>query len=250
MTPFQTPHSQRGFTLLEILLVLGIIGAVSAAVLPNIGLTASSQMRVTLRDLTQTMRATFDAAVISGRLHRLVFEPKTGTYWAEAAPVGFVGRPPVAQNADEGTFGNETRTRLIEALNHLTAEPRRMRDQEDRYYSFRSVLVMRRKVLEPVKWTEIDDSLLSKRKVAGSVALYSLKTPSMAEKLTLQKAADKETGVIYFFPSGSAEGARIQLVTRKDDGEPSETEGPRYTIKLDPLTGQSELLEGLPDDTE
>lgn len=239
-------NSASGFSLIELLIVLAVIGAIAAAVLPNIGLTVGSQMALSMRDFSTQVRTLFDSAILTGRVHRLVIDPKEGTYWSEAAPLGFKGRPPLAQAPGEGSAREEDRAKLLEDLGTAVAEPRPAGESGTRYYSFRSILVNQRNVLNPVKWNEINDSLLFRRTLSGSVVFAAIATELMEEKKSRAEFEGTEKAFIYFFPDGLVTQSAIQFGVEGEDGGVSE-EGPKFTIFVDPLTGRSQILEGFQD---
>lgn len=236
--------SRRGFSLLELLLVLGMIGAIASVILPNLAVTNGSQMSSALREITSTLRSTYDSAVLTGRVHRFVVQPRTGTYWSEEAPLSLLGRPPVAID-EKSEQKTEERARLLEDLNHAAAEPRKASDGK-REYGNRSLLVAQRKIFMPLKWTVVDDAMLAKRKLSGAVVFVSVRTPEMSEKLEYVKATEKQTAYIYFFPSGEAQQASLQLALLKDP-QTIDDGGPKQTVVLESLTGQSQIVEGFYD---
>jgi prepilin-type N-terminal cleavage/methylation domain-containing protein len=241
-----------GFSLIEVLVVLSIIAAISSAILPNLGLTVGSQMSMALRDFTTNIRATYDSAVLSGRVHRLVLDMAKGEYWAEQAPLGFEGRPPLAESDDSASagFNADARVRLLEELEKVTAEPRKSEKKtlsgEERDYTQRSMLVQQRRVLKPLKWSEVDDAVLYKRGLPGDVVFASAVTDSMRQKLEYQQADDKDFAYVYFFPSGEVQQTAIQLAIRSGEKDIN-AEGPKFTLFVDPLSGHTELLEGFQD---
>lgn len=237
-----------GFSLIELLIVLAMIGAIAAAVLPNIGLTYGSQMSMALRDFSTQMRAVFDSTVLTGRIHRMVLDMRNGSYWAEMAPLGYLGRPPQSNgDARISEFGlnKEERELLMETLLEETAEPRRASDDQDRTYAFRSILLNQREQLRITSWAPVNDAVLYERSMPGSVRFAALGTDTMGGKRLRSEFEESENGYIYFFPDGSASQAMIQFGIEEDDV--FSEDGPKYTIFLDPLTGRSRILEGFQD---
>ena len=243
---------QTGFSLIEVLVTLSIIAAISGAILPNLGLSMSSQMSLGLRDFTTNMRATYYSAVLSGRVHRMVIHFTKSEYWAEQAPLGFEGRPPLATGEETSAtagFNADARVPLLEELDKATAEPRKSgksSQTEPRNYTNRSILVQQRRTLSPPKWSEVDDAVLYKRTLPGDVVFVSAVTDGMKKKLEFQQAGEKDFAYVYFFPNGEVQQAAVQLGLREGEKE-VRAEGPKFTVFIDPLSGHSELLEGWQD---
>lgn len=233
----------KGFTLFEVLIVLGIMGAILSTTLPNLALTGRSQMGMALRDFSATARATYDAAVLQGRMHRLVLEMRTGEYWSEAAPMGYRGRPPAS--SPETARLQEAFNRTLEELDQSVQEPRKA-DDGQRTYGFSSIMQVRRDVLRPVTWTEPSDPVLAKRSLPGTVAFAQVASVLMPEPLTFSKAEPKETAVIYFFPSGECTQTSVHFGLLKSPTEMGDSEV-KFTLLLDPISGRSEILEGFQD---
>ena len=75
---------KSGFTLIELMVVVAIIALLSALVIPTI----SSYFKVSLgsasRAMAGTIKETYNSTVITGRVHRLVYDFKENNYWVEA----------------------------------------------------------------------------------------------------------------------------------------------------------------------
>jgi prepilin-type N-terminal cleavage/methylation domain-containing protein len=239
-------NSQSGFTLLEIIVVLGLIAAIASVIVPNLGMTADSQMARALRNLSATFRATYDRAVLESRLHRVVIQPKKGFYWAEVGPSGPFTRPPldVADTYASSALKADDRLKFLEDLEHEAKEVRKAGSNGEREYSKRSILVQQRNQLKPLHWSEIDDSDLRKSALPGSVVFASVQTEFMADKVNFTGSTDETNVYLYFFPSGETLQAAVQIGMIAASGTDVADSGPRFTLELDPVTGQSKLLEG------
>lgn len=249
MKPLFRRHHVRsepsaGFTLLEILIVLGIIGALATVILPQLTIMSTSQASQALREFASHARATYDNAVLEGRTHRLVIDMKKGEYWSEQAPPMFDLRSPTGSAKDtEGKLQDEeSRAKWLEELNEVAveAEGRSSERDEKRKYGARSILMVRRKIFTPVKWTEIDDQVLFHRNLPTNVVFASAQTEAMEEPLTLEQSREGGTVHIYFFPTGMNERAVVHIGFL--NGDNTVAEKPRYTLKLDAASGKSEIV--------
>ncbi len=254
-------NKEQGFTLIEIILVLALIGAVAGVVIPNLTLTIDSQMSSALRNLTGQIRSAYDDAIFTGRLHRMVFNIKTGEYWVEQAPLGFEGRPPLIESGSETDtiLKRDKRNDLIKSLDDKAknAADKQMPTStttDTKYYSLRSIPVVQRKVLRPIEWREVNDAVTYRQKLPGKVifaqitSMISYKTFNYVEIFSKSEKGKKVYSYIYFLPNGTASPTSIKLATRQNRNEGAiDDEGLKYTINLNTLTGESHLLEGFQD---
>lgn len=81
--PFQ---SKRGFTLIEILVVIGIIALVTTIALPSLMSFFKVSLSTAGREVATVVRETYNASVITGRIYRVVYDFKSQSYWAEGGP--------------------------------------------------------------------------------------------------------------------------------------------------------------------
>lgn len=239
---------QAGFTLLEIILVLAIFGAIAAVILPNVGLTIGSRMSMGLRELAGTIRATYDNSILTGRVNRLVINLRTNEYWVEEAPFGFSGRPS-AQSSDGSAFAQrmeDSRARLMEDLDRAASEARRSGGGSDeRVYTVRSFLVAQRASLKEAKWGEVEDTILTRRRLPSGLLFWSVATEGMSRPLSFSQLSDGEVAFVYFFPWGEAFRTQIQIASQSPETGGYDENGPKNTLALDSLSGQSSILEGL-----
>ncbi|MFM8411703.1 MAG: GspH/FimT family pseudopilin [Alphaproteobacteria bacterium] len=81
----------RGFTLIEILVTLAIVGLLSALVVPRLSSIGSASLDATTRRLAQRIRYLREDAALRGRWVRLVVDPARGTYRATVLVEGSGG---------------------------------------------------------------------------------------------------------------------------------------------------------------
>lgn len=68
-----------GFTLIEILAVIVIMGAMLVLVLPNLGVRQASALRDQARTIASRIELTRQLAIVSGKPHRLLIDLEEGT---------------------------------------------------------------------------------------------------------------------------------------------------------------------------
>jgi len=78
-------RAHSGFTLIEILVVLAIVGILAGLSIRGLRSLARSDLRASVSHLSGAIRYLFDRASTTGQYHRLVIDIETGRYWAEVS---------------------------------------------------------------------------------------------------------------------------------------------------------------------
>ena len=77
-------QNQKGFTLIELLVVVALVGMIFLFALPKV----TSAMRLSLdsssREMASVIREAYNATMVTGRVHRVVWDLKEQKYWVEA----------------------------------------------------------------------------------------------------------------------------------------------------------------------
>lgn len=102
---------ERGFTLIEAVIMVGVIAAVSAIAVPTIGNVSRADLRRASTQVSGNVRAAYDMAALSGQTYRLSFE---------LSKVGGAARAAVGEEADTSTE-SAGRTVRVEASPELLA---------------------------------------------------------------------------------------------------------------------------------
>lgn len=102
---------ERGFTLIEAVIMVGVIAAVSAIAIPTIGNVSRADLRRASTQVSGNVRAAYDMAALSGQTYRLSFE---------LSKVGGAARAAAGDDADAGAE-SAGRTVRVEASPELLA---------------------------------------------------------------------------------------------------------------------------------
>lgn len=258
MKAYKTEPRTAGFTLLEVIVVIAIIGAIAMVVVPNLRFSVDSQIHSSMRQLLSQIRAAYDDSVFLHRTHRLVFNVKTGVYWVEASPIGFKGRPPAMLGKnEESALKKDAKKRLFESFSDIAKNSSRRESPLSSYgnpiyYTVRSIPVVQKQVLMPPEWREVNDAVIFKQSFASGVVCARFST-NLTEKpiefSDVSKNTDddpKNFAFIYFLPDGTTSAASLQISLLNEHGAVAD-DALKYTLNLDTLTGQSRLVLGFDD---
>ena len=224
--PSTVRASDRGFTLVEVLIVVTIGAILAGLAIRGLRSLRKADLREASAQLSGAMRYLFDRASTTGKIHRIVIDMETGTYWAEVSDDRFYipreetveqlqareekeaaedeeaaqKRERAAREAESGKSAGANSSFDLSKLEVADFRPKRAR-----FASFKDL------ALKPVK--------LKKAKVR------SVYTPRVTEPLTSGRA------YVYFFPLGQTEPAIITLT----DPESDDT---IYSLVVHPITGR------------
>jgi len=221
---------ERGFTLIEVIVVLAIIGLIMGLGVRGMRSLAKSDLRESSAHLSGAMRYLFDRASTTGKIHRLVIDMETEQYWAEVSDDRFfIPRESESEQAlrrrenKEADEDEEEQKRLEQnAKNYDNSstpssssfdlsklEVGDFKPKRARFAAFKEVAI------KPVK--------LKKAKIR------SVYTPRLTDPLTSGRA------YVYFFPLGQTEPA---IITMSDDSGP-----PIYSLVVHPITGRVRIYD-------
>jgi general secretion pathway protein H len=74
----------EGFSLIELLIVVGILGLVGLIAIPSISNTFRFSVQSSAREIATLIKDASNSAQISGKVHRLAYDLKNQQYWVES----------------------------------------------------------------------------------------------------------------------------------------------------------------------
>jgi prepilin-type N-terminal cleavage/methylation domain-containing protein len=79
---------ESGFTLIELLVVIALIALVSAFALPSVNSFFKLSLNTATREIAANVKESYNATLMTGKVHRIVFDLKEQKYWVEIGPAG------------------------------------------------------------------------------------------------------------------------------------------------------------------
>ena len=198
--------ARRGFTLVELMVVMAVIGSAALLVVPAMASLTGANARRSAGELAGSMRALFEIAGLRHATCRLVLDLDKSTWRAECAQ----GRAGVSTDGKED---------LVERARSLAARG---------YVPLFSLVEAFQAVLEKSKYGELGDRLVSKRELPGGARFGPVEVEGR------QDPFEKGSAYVYFFPGGRAQAAKVPVI----DGNF------RYTVVLEPFTGRAAVVVG------
>lgn len=235
-------NHKSGFTLMEILIVIGLMAMLTGLLAGKIGIVDDVDRSTSITNLTRTIKMAYNQAVINKVTHRIVFDLIQGRYWLES---GNKSTLLSTEKVDAELFGNtaeaadKDQQAELERLEELYARKDTVTDDKgnNREISYTSPLLrLKRAQLNP-SFRKVKTRDIKNLKLAQDLYFADIQAEHNTEKIERPKYIDRgdeltSIAYLYFLPSGYVEHAVIHINEFVEDGE----QGASYTIITDPLT--------------
>lgn len=195
--------SNRGFSLLELMIVISIIAAVIAIAIPKIT-NPNNQIRATLRELVTLTRELHTQAKLKGKTFRLVFQLKSDD--------------PTKANLAQGYYVESSTgsVLLMNSDDEKVIREKMRRDAKDEKQANR----------DPYGFSS-DNSVLKKPKILPN----GLEVESIEVKRAKTPLTRGNIG-IHFFPQGLSEEAIVHFKTKDQE----------WSLIIDPMLGKAAIV--------
>lgn len=219
--PGHTSRDARGFSLIEVLVVVAIVGLMMGVAVYGLRSVAKSDLRSSSAKLAGAIRYCFDRAVTTGSYFRLVIDLDDDKYWAERS-----------DDRAYLTAGKENAPGKGQAFD-LVAEEKKRDEEDAKLKEMETSVGGQMMTLDPppkpkrAKFQTFKDTTLPQVKL-GRTRLFDVFTPRQREPYLKGRA------YLYFFPDGHTERAVVRL----HDGDDF------YSLVVHPLTGRVEVING------
>ena len=237
---------ERGFTLLEIIIVVALIAGVYTFALPQFRIFSGLEVSSTLNRLAVDIRSAWDIAVLTGKVHRLVFQVGGGDYWLEVADrndvflsVEGLDRDLSKEEEQEAQLAFEESFKTYE---DMMASPTFDPEAEKEIIAI-TPLIANKKRLQSAKWTMVKNLEWQKRTLSPLLAVQAMQTEHHTRKQHNEDNEDNMQAFLYFFPDGYVEAAVIQIAVMQDESTVDRSTPP-YTVRTNPYEGTAEVISG------
>jgi general secretion pathway protein H len=209
-------RSHSGFTLVEILVVLMILGLIGGFAIRGLRSIAKSDLRTSTAKMSGAIRFLFDRASTTGKYHRLVIDVDEGRYWAEVSDDKFyIPRDPETETWRQKRAEIEAKLDEDEKQKAELAEAAGSSDESKvKVQDFRP---------KRVRFGAFKSSTLKPVQMKNT-RVMDVYTPRVGELITHGRA------YIYFFPLGQSESAIVHLTDADDETI--------YSLVVHPITGR------------
>lgn len=173
-----TRGAVRGFTLIELMVTLGVVALLALAATPALRSVSGANARQAAGELAGTLRFLFDTAALRHATCRLAISLDQRKTWAECA-------------AGAATIDRDPATAPTDA------------ELADRFPDEKDAEV--RRLLAGTRFGRFDDRLAPRRTLPGGVTLGPVRVEGRTEPITAGMA------YVYFFPGGRAQRALVPV---------------------------------------
>lgn len=198
----------RGITIVELMVVMGIVATILGVGAYSIGQISSSDLRNDALRVAAVMRYTYSNAALNNSRYRLVFDLETGEYYTEVTDEALIETTNSAED-DEEFLTDEARE-----LGRQDDEENDLFDEEEA-----DPFGINRKV----SYQRVNDVVIEKTTLKENIKFVEVHTTQREDPYTEGKAA------MSFFPNGFQDQVMVVL---------EDQTGARVSLVSEPMTGR------------
>jgi prepilin-type N-terminal cleavage/methylation domain-containing protein len=212
----------KGFSLVEIVIVIALIGTVYVIAMPQWGVQSAAETSATLGRLSGDFRSAFDLAVLSGKPYRMVFKLSSGEYWLESLEGELDGAFTLGQEGIPSDPSKEEQEAQIQRFEDDFAQYKELGEQtvshptKDEKITGSSPVLEAKNQLKPKKWTQYQSSEWSKRTIGPGLGFRAIYAEHHMGPQVLEDPQGQEEllAFIYILPQGYLEKATLYIYPR------------------------------------
>ena len=235
--------SQSGFSLIEIIIVIGLVAFVFMIAIPNFNLKTGTEVANRLARLGEDFRSAYDYSILTGKPCRLVFELYTGRYWLETTDHKdvFLGNRKVLNDPlpfEEDDRREQFDTDFDEYV-ELGEESFTSADSDDDIVTTSPVLRAKEQLRGP-QWYKHQSLEWTGRSLGDALAIRSVIAEHHERAITVEDVGEEAVAFIYFLPQGYVEKAAMYIYYRLD-GYSFDMEANPYRLVTKPYLGEARI---------
>lgn len=100
-SPFQRARDERGFTLIEIIVVVALIALITSVSIGGISTYFKVSLDTATGELASIVKEAYNSAVVTGKVHRVAYDIDKKEYWVEVGPANMLLDSEESRKADE-----------------------------------------------------------------------------------------------------------------------------------------------------
>ncbi len=142
-------RDQRGFTLIEMLVVVLLIALISAFAVPSVSSYFQISLNSASRDLGSVVKEAYNSTVLTGRVYRLAYDLKNNQFWVEAGPTNVLLDTEDSKKKEEYDKLHNTKEAVEESSFAIDKTITRRKTDLPRGVTYDDIMTMQSK--EPIK---------------------------------------------------------------------------------------------------
>lgn len=247
----QSAHARKGwasagFTIIEVLLVIALMGVIMLMALPNFNVVPGTEAAQKMGNLVGDISAAYDMAVLHKKYYRLAFEFKTGDYWLETTDRErfYLGDAQLDRDPSPDEIKEQEAEFEEKFERYVELAGKDVEDSEnEKVIKATSPVLAARSKLKPVVWKAVEDAEWSRRSLGPTFVIRGARMEHHTRLQTLEELGENGYAYLYFFPSGYVERAVI-YVAPADLEDRAKLDEQTYTIVTAPYEGMAEVSTG------
>ncbi|MCB9228114.1 MAG: type II secretion system protein [Deltaproteobacteria bacterium] len=249
----QRATKAEGFTLIELIIVVGLLAYIYTAALPNLSLISENEAASRIGQLSEDVRAAYDYSVLTGNPLRMVFQLSDGKYWLESTDTKNVRLGDALVERDlspeEEKYHLEDFDAEFQEYEDMMGEASNYTDpatgREEEIVRTSPVITAKKKLRGPV-WSRLDSLEWGVRDLGAFLFIQDLWAEHHERRISSEDQDADTVAMIYFLPGGYVEKAVIHIAYHGEEGQADPEKAP-YTVLTHPYEGIAEVRSGYED---